>query len=53
MRAGALMVVDLVADVPQSLTVEKASEIERKIAETLRKARKEVSEVRVKFNPVE
>lgn len=53
MRAGALMVVDLIADVPHSLTVEKTSVIERRIAETLKKARKEVSEVRVKFNPVE
>ena len=47
------MVVDLIADVPHSLTVEKTSVIERRIAETLKKARKEVSEVRVKFNPVQ
>ncbi|KAH8078072.1 cation efflux family-domain-containing protein [Cristinia sonorae] len=52
MRAGALMVVDLVADVPRTLPVEHASEIEKRIAETLRKARKEVSEVRIRFNPV-
>ncbi|TCD71617.1 hypothetical protein EIP91_007364 [Steccherinum ochraceum] len=53
MRAGALMIVDVVADVPKTLTVERATDIEKRIAETLRKARKEVSEVRVKFNPVD
>ncbi|THH32293.1 hypothetical protein EUX98_g1898 [Antrodiella citrinella] len=53
MRAGALIVIDLVVDVPRSLSVESASAIEQIIAETLRKARKEVSEVRVKFNPVD
>lgn len=46
------MVVDLIADVPHTLSVERASAIEKRIAETLRKARREVSEVRVKFHPV-
>jgi len=53
MRAGALMIVDLTADVPKTLSVESASAIEKRIMETLRKARKEVSEVRVKFNPID
>lgn len=53
MRAGALMFVDLTADVPHNLSVEAASTLEAKIKSTLKKARKEISEVRIKFNPVE
>lgn len=53
MRAGALMFVDVVAEVPRTLSVEDASHIEHDILMALKKARKEVSEVRVKFRPVD
>ncbi|KAL4250733.1 Cation Diffusion Facilitator Transporter [Abortiporus biennis] len=53
MKAGALMFVDLIADVPHNLSIERATDLESKITATLKKARKEISEVRVKFNPVE
>ena len=53
MRAGALMFVDLTAEVPRSLSVADASTLEAKIARTLKAARKEIAEVRVKFHPVE
>ncbi|KAI0915789.1 hypothetical protein AcW1_003709 [Taiwanofungus camphoratus] len=52
MRAGALMFVDLIADVPRTLSVEEASSLEETISRTLRAARREISEVRVKFHPV-
>ncbi|PSR73904.1 hypothetical protein EW026_g2324 [Hermanssonia centrifuga] len=53
MRAGALMFVDLTAEVPRMLSVEDASTLEGKIARTLKQARKEIAEVRVKFHPTE
>ena len=53
MRAGAIMFVDLVAEVPHTLSVADASTLENKIARTLKKARKEIAEVRVKFHPTE
>ena len=53
MRAGALMFVDVVAHVPRSLSVEDASVLEGRIARALKAARKEVSEVRVRFRPVD
>ncbi|KAH7920069.1 cation efflux protein [Leucogyrophana mollusca] len=52
-RAGSLISVDLTADVPSALTVLATSELEEKITRTLKNARKEISEVRVKFNPVD
>ena len=51
MRAGALMFVDLVAEVPRTMSVTDASTLEAKIARTLKAARKEIAEVRVKFAP--
>jgi divalent metal cation (Fe/Co/Zn/Cd) transporter len=51
-RAGSLIYVDLVADVSGKLTVEEAAVLEQMIAETLKHERKEVAEVKVKFNPV-
>ncbi|KZT04587.1 uncharacterized protein LAESUDRAFT_727753 [Laetiporus sulphureus 93-53] len=53
MRSGARMFVDLTADVPRTLNVEETSELERTITDALKKARREVTEVRVKFHPVD
>jgi divalent metal cation (Fe/Co/Zn/Cd) transporter len=47
------MFVDLTADVSRSLNMGNASELEEKITLTLQNARKEISDVRVKFHPVE
>ena len=52
-RAGSLMSVDLTVDVPAAATVLAASQLEGKITQLLKDARKEVSEVKVKFHPVE
>lgn len=52
-RAGSMVSVDLVADVPASLNVRDSSILDEKIALTLRQARKEISEVRVKFHPID
>lgn len=52
-RAGSLMIVDLTVDVSPTLTVLATSELEKEITQLLRDARREVSEVRVKFHPVE
>ncbi|KAF8633330.1 hypothetical protein AX17_004502 [Amanita inopinata Kibby_2008] len=51
-RAGSLMFVDLSVKVPGTITVERTSELEEKITEKLRLARKEIKEVHVKFEPV-
>lgn len=51
-RAGSLIYVDLVANVSGTLSVQEASEIEETISDTLKKQRKEVAEVRVKFHPI-
>ncbi|EGN99786.1 hypothetical protein SERLA73DRAFT_180000 [Serpula lacrymans var. lacrymans S7.3] len=51
-RAGSLIYVDLTADVPETLHVHATSELEEKITRALKEARKEISEVRVKFHPV-
>lgn len=53
MRAGATMFVDVVADVPPTMTVRDAVVIEKNITEKLKSARREISEVRVKFNVIE
>lgn len=50
-RSGSLMYVDLVASVSPEMSVLDASELEGEISHTLRKERKEVSEVLVKFVP--
>ena len=51
MRSGALMFVDVSIRVPPSLPISEAVALEKKIHETLSKARREISEVRVKFIP--
>jgi divalent metal cation (Fe/Co/Zn/Cd) transporter len=52
-RAGSMMFVDLTAKVPSTLSVADTSALEDMITRTLKEARKEVKEVRVKFDPVE
>ena len=52
-RAGSLMFVDLTAKVPRSLNVADTSALEKRIGQTLKQAKKEVKEVRVRFEPVE
>lgn len=53
MRAGATMFVDVIADVTPTMTMRDAAVIERNITERLKSARREISEVRVKFNVME
>jgi divalent metal cation (Fe/Co/Zn/Cd) transporter len=50
---GSLISVDLTAVVPTLTTVSETAILERKITEALKNARKEVSEVRVQFRPVD
>ena len=50
-HAGSLMLVDLTASVPGSTTVAEAATLEEKIEHMLKKARKEIKEVRVTFRP--
>jgi len=52
-RAGATMFVDVIADVPPTMTMRDAAVIERDITQKLKSVRREISEVRVKFNVVE
>jgi len=53
MRAGATMFVDVIADVPPAMTMRDAAVIEKDITQRLKSVRREISEVRVKFNVVE
>ncbi|KAF8630651.1 hypothetical protein AX15_002801 [Amanita polypyramis BW_CC] len=48
-RAGAQMFVDLVAKVPGTISVDQSLELEKKIVESLKESRKEISDVRVRF----
>lgn len=48
-RAGSLMFVDLTAEVQGTLTVGQASTLDEKIMRTLKEAKTEITEVRVKF----
>ena len=50
-RSGSLMFIDLTAEVSGSVTVTQASTLEEKITRTLKKAKKEITEVRVTFKP--
>ncbi|KAL1748828.1 cation efflux protein [Schizophyllum fasciatum] len=52
-RAGSVMYVDLTAVVPGSTTISGAATLEYKISDTLRKAKKEITDVRVRFEPEE
>ena len=53
MRAGATMFVDVVADVSPVMTMRDAAVIEKNITQKLKSVRREISEVRVKFNVLE
>lgn len=48
-RAGSLMFVDLTASVSGQMSVHDASALEVRITQTLKEARKEIAEVRIKF----
>ncbi|PPQ79941.1 hypothetical protein CVT25_003013 [Psilocybe cyanescens] len=50
-HAGSLMFVDLTAEVKGTITISQASALEEKIEQTLKAARKEITEVRVTFRP--
>ncbi|KAG5719817.1 hypothetical protein E4T56_gene7213 [Termitomyces sp. T112] len=52
-RSGSLLFVDLTATVSRTTTVHETSILDDKITKTLKEARKEISEVRVKFQPLE
>ncbi|KAG5648510.1 hypothetical protein DXG03_003121 [Asterophora parasitica] len=52
-RSGSRMFVDLTASVSGTLSVHDASSLDDKITRTLKEARKEIAEVRVKFQPIE
>ncbi|KAF9012398.1 mitochondrial iron ion transporter [Cyathus striatus] len=52
-RAGSQLYVDLTVNVPSTFTVLQTSTLEEKISQTLKNARKEIAEVRVKFEPTE
>jgi divalent metal cation (Fe/Co/Zn/Cd) transporter len=47
------MFVDLTIDVSQDMSVHDATLLEKRIVKTLKEVRKEISEVRIKFNAVE
>ncbi|KAF7315612.1 Cation efflux family [Mycena indigotica] len=52
-RAGSLIFVDLTAEVPKSLSVDAAIALEEQMTQTLKAARKEVGELRVRFHVVD
>ncbi|KAG6915458.1 hypothetical protein DXG01_011362 [Tephrocybe rancida] len=52
-RSGSLLFVDLTATVPPTMTIHDTSALDEKITRTLKEARREIIEVRVKFKPVE
>ncbi|EIN11789.1 hypothetical protein PUNSTDRAFT_50649 [Punctularia strigosozonata HHB-11173 SS5] len=51
-RAGSMTFVDLTADVPRDLSVSEAASMEEKIERTMKEARREIAEVRVRFRAV-
>lgn len=53
MRVGGTMMVDLIADVPRTLSVEETSALEAQIFGTLKAAKREIKEVRVRFHPLD
>lgn len=50
-RAGSMLFVDLTATVPRTITVEQASALDALITRKLKEEKKEIAEVRVKFDP--
>ena len=51
-RAGSMLFVDLTAKVNANLSVVQTRELEQQITKTMQQAKKEVAEVRVRFEPV-
>lgn len=51
-RAGSILFVDLVARVDANLSVAQTAQLEDKITKTMQEAKKEVAEVKVRFEPV-
>lgn len=51
-RSGSQLFVDLVADVPGDLSVEETAGLERRIGEVLKREKKEIVEVSVRFRPI-
>lgn len=52
-HSGSLMFVDLTATVSGEMNVRDASALDEKITQTLKNARKEITDVRVKFQPLD
>lgn len=52
-RSGSLMFVDLTASVSGQMNVHDASDLEVRITQALKEARKEITEVRIKFEPLD
>ncbi|KAF8236447.1 CDF-like metal transporter [Tricholoma matsutake] len=52
-RSGSLMFVDLTASVSGQMNVHDASVLEVRITQALKEARKEITEVRIKFEPLD
>jgi len=51
-RAGSMLFVDLTAKVDANLSVVQTRKLERQITQTMQQAKREVAEVRVRFEPV-
>jgi len=51
-RAGSMLFVDLTAKVNANLSVVQTRELEQQITKTMQQAKREVAEVRVRFEPV-
>lgn len=51
-RAGSLIFVDITLEVPATATVAQTSALEKRIQETMKTARREVTEVMVTFAPM-
>jgi divalent metal cation (Fe/Co/Zn/Cd) transporter len=52
-HSGSLMFVDLTASVSGAMSVHDASALDERITRTLKEARKEITDVRVKFQPLD
>lgn len=50
-RAGSMLFVDLTAKVDANLSVAQTTQLEDKIVKTMQEAKKEVAEVKVRFEP--
>ena len=51
-RAGSMLFVDLTAKVDANLSVVQTRKLERQITQTMQQAKREVAEVRVRFEPI-